>query len=579
MTDSAIVQEQISDNILEKPISGEYTTIPAGVALFYANEKSAEDLHIQNPETIVQQAEQRRNLYINLKQIFNADEIDHLRLENLYNELSNFLFADPNHARLILYLPFEIFPEGCQTIPSFHNLKTQYTDAWTRIIFERDVRASFVDGDVLEDGMGEPVRVRKAGHLIPDLLKKNLLDLDWILDLYTCSEDDEIQSAIAEGLHTAHFRNIISADALKNIRSVDSLIQQTSIIESHQKSEKRIVWEQKVQFEKDVQLSAQAIAEQLQQSAISVAQIIQHANDESFSTQELLCSAIEGITLAVENNRDHSLQLYEESKDWFLSLWETQNVTAREYILSAMRRLHRLNIVPTDDLEIFGITVPDVSHPFPIYLEKIEKSQWQSVMDITERIKNDAELSTLLYPFALTFGSKVKGYDSLSSDTDIALFFRPEAQITDREHILKLLHSKVDTEKVDKILEFWVESSDQSLFRTSEENSETTLNELQIHFLLGGVWIGKNDEQQDLYKRIVNFYLQQPEQSQRSHYLRQLELDILQYRLMHKGFRSQYPIRSREVLPVDLIDQESDFWDSGYRKVASLLYVSRVFLP
>jgi hypothetical protein len=63
-------------------------------------------------------------------------------------------------------------------------------------------------------------------------------------------------------------------------------------------------------------------------------------------------------------------------------------------------------------------------------------------------------------------------------------------------------------------------------------------------------------------------------------WLGELERDVLQYRLMHKGYRRFFPPRGGiDRFRAQGLDPESVFWDSGYRRLATKLFVSRVFLP
>jgi len=63
-------------------------------------------------------------------------------------------------------------------------------------------------------------------------------------------------------------------------------------------------------------------------------------------------------------------------------------------------------------------------------------------------------------------------------------------------------------------------------------------------------------------------------------YLEEMERDILQYRLMHKGYERFFPpAGGLHSAHADKVDGESMFWDSGYRQLATKLFASRVFLP
>ena len=63
-------------------------------------------------------------------------------------------------------------------------------------------------------------------------------------------------------------------------------------------------------------------------------------------------------------------------------------------------------------------------------------------------------------------------------------------------------------------------------------------------------------------------------------WMRELERDTLLYRLLHKGYArlntEQGGITTRNG---NDIDQNSMFWDSGYRRLATKLFITKVFLP
>ena len=61
--------------------------------------------------------------------------------------------------------------------------------------------------------------------------------------------------------------------------------------------------------------------------------------------------------------------------------------------------------------------------------------------------------------------------------------------------------------------------------------------------------------------------------------LESIEKDALQYRLMHKGYeRFCAPCGGSALKKQTSLDGNSPFWDSGYRAMATKLFVERVFL-
>ncbi len=49
---------------------------------------------------------------------------------------------------------------------------------------------------------------------------------------------------------------------------------------------------------------------------------------------------------------------------------------------------------------------------------------------------------------------------------------------------------------------------------------------------------------------------------------------------MHKGYRHFFPKKGNlETEHSDNVDSDSAFYDSGYRRLATQLFINRVFLP
>jgi hypothetical protein len=139
---------------------------------------------------------------------------------------------------------------------------------------------------------------------------------------------------------------------------------------------------------------------------------------------------------------------------------------------------------------------------------------------------------------------------------------------------------------VGSIKEAWmIEKEGKLQFRPIPEGATTVITARQIHFLLGGVWLHGDSESKSLREEITQKYLDLErfgtnKEDVRVQLLRQVELDMLQYRLMHKGYQRFYPsIRDEGTEHAEKIDGESTFWDPGYRRIASQLFISRVFLP
>ncbi len=136
----------------------------------------------------------------------------------------------------------------------------------------------------------------------------------------------------------------------------------------------------------------------------------------------------------------------------------------------------------------------------------------------------------------LVGGSRVKGYYSPGSDYD---FYRCDLSILE----------EVDPNKVHKVFDMF--------------------------------WISKDPEIEQKRAAIVKKYMELPADSPvRRDCLNRLESDLLQFRLMHKGFPYAYGADlSGGTKRFEKIDGASAFYDSRYREVASKLYAKYVFIP
>lgn len=120
-----------------------------------------------------------------------------------------------------------------------------------------------------------------------------------------------------------------------------------------------------------------------------------------------------------------------------------------------------------------------------------------------------------------------------------------------------------------------------NLYRNTIIELEDVSNDPPIHCLtLTMAWIGEEAEMTEvaqMYAAQNYFYLD--EDTHRNCLLR-LESDLLQFRLMHKGFPLAYANDcSRETREYTSIDGASAFYDDRYREIATELYLKYIVLP
>lgn len=580
---------------------------PAGVELFYhsADKVNSLSLELANDPRLLEQAGMRRVLYNLLKRIFDqvsdpcislyqATEkglIDNSTVSGLWQGISNFLEQDENNTRILLYLPFELLPNlnlvSDELSSSAQRLAGLYRNGWIQLLHETEPRANFVDGDVLEPGLGQPARVSKVGHLSPELLSRGIIDVNDILMILEAVPDISSKS-LAQGVMVANDRGLLVSEDWDRVQEViskrfGSIGQLFTGANKFMDSESPIIsparaaWLRKVYKEEMESKRADMLAQQLVDELISV-------QAGEIGKVELMAVFIGGKKLLKQvPEKVGSFVLRHEAT--IKNAWAAKDSSLKNIITDGLNHWARLGIIDAGFLEELGIKLVDLSSPFPFEIQELEED-FTDLITASYKIGAHPYLSKILYPGFLVFGSRVKGYADFRADLDAAIFFRPGVDIKDRLEILKVFKNDIsDTLNSDKFLEYWTAEKDGQLrFIRPVENTRIFVAEEEIHFSIGGSWIG-NEELALLRHRMLERYLDlsrfgDQKKHVRRQLLGQLELDILQYRLMHKGYRKLYPLVEREDTENSgLIDFKSDFWDPGYRRVATQLFLSRVFLP
>jgi len=559
-------------------------TPPAGVDLFLAGtkENSFFSQEIRTNSKLIDQAKQRRDLSQKIGEVFNsvvdvnmnidqaleANLIISEQVTEVYNSLADFIQTDTNNSRIILYLPSQILPSlnSKKELPDdLITAQNKFTDiykkAWFRLLYESDIRANFVDGDILEPEIGEPPRVRKAAHLVPTLLKCGMINKSEVLKIIEITSDNEIKHSLKEGLsETTYLKEPIPEFEI---------------------SPNRARWKKQVHREESLVLTASNLAEKFQDESFSLSKETDH-DKQLINLKSIF---IAGENFSINNNNEKAIEFGKKYQQLIIESWQTGDLETKNIIVNGLSHWHKLAIIETETLNKLGITVPDLSLPLPINPEKIVSQDFNFLIDGVKEILQDKKLSENIYPAFLIFGSRVKGYADQDADKDLAIFFKPNTLLENRDEILELLHNKIpELNNIEKILEYWTEDRNGNLrFRQISEKIKTIIGPPQIHFLTGGIWIGSGCQklQQDLLEQYfkLDSFGDQKEQV-RLNLLRQIEIDVLQCRLMHKGYRKFYPSRIPTAIENNkLIDGKSDYWDPGFRRVATQLFLSRVFLP
>ena len=144
---------------------------------------------------------------------------------DLFWQLTTFLEADASHARVILYLPFALIPprgwgNGSAELESAADQFVHaYEKSWRALLTENDVRANFVDGNILEPEFAPDGQemVKKAAHLIPWLAEKGVVSVHEMLALAESTSDDVLRQSIVDTFPALLARGLIREEEARQL--------------------------------------------------------------------------------------------------------------------------------------------------------------------------------------------------------------------------------------------------------------------------------------------------------------------------------------------------------------------------
>lgn len=570
---------------------------------------------------------------ISLEDAISKEYITEQEVAELYNSLSELLEESNDYERVILYLPFEFIPndtwepKSAELDKAIKRFKYIYKFAWENMLTVHDVRANFNTGDILEEEVatGNLPRVVKAAHLSPQLIKKGIINIKEVLELIESRKDKILTHSFADTLPVLSDMGLISNEEIKRLNTnsdpyikskfelinlpldkadddlsienfdllsiqerINKELEEISKKDYHNITERRKKWLKSEEKRKIIENAGKNIS-----AAILNHQLTEKSIDNFLSSQssaEYKQALIEGIRQSIEslekNDKDIAKKLYDEYSDLLTSIWHNNIPELQDSITKTFCRLNGLGIVSDEQLNSLGIQIPELSGSLSENLDSI-KNEIDQLKDILCLIEDDAEISKYIYPIATIFGSRLKGYGSKDSDIDIGIFIRPETSFKDKDKVRSLIDKFFgDKIKNSEIKEIWLKDEKDTLsIQNFGKEDEKIGDNLWTHVLFGAAWEGNPSEVNELRGKVLVPYMQETDEkiqgaNARDRYLESIERDILQYRLMHKGYEKYHPSYGGINTPhKDQIDGGSIFWDSGYRQKATQLFAQKVFIP
>jgi hypothetical protein len=554
-------------------------------------------------------------------QLINVNDV-----AKMYERLSYFLEGEISNNRLLLYLPFELIPDNAwsfeseELVQALKRFSRVYLGKWQELLAHHDIRANFVDGDILEAELrvGPLEEVCKAAHLAPILVGKKLIDQLDILSMIEKSTDKILRNSLADAMMILADKGLLSvvdldymsksSDAfLRNLAIIikDDQTTPTQLIPSSVKSlhnrywlfalwlefivasnvinrvyskrlkeapKPRADWEKQRDVDKLIKQYAKQIASGIITATLTKKDLSEFIN--SPGNQEMLLVAINGLRLAGEGlaitdfNLAKSLVRYFTSQ--LITLRQSKSSEIRDAVQILLSRWSHLKLLPSSLKTL--LDSPSLS-------KRVNEDEQRKLSALIVAIESDCQLLEYLHPVVLVYGSKIKGYGQANSDFDLAVFVRSGVDFAVRQQLrqslLKIFHlANLDGSVVD----FWLQDNWQ-IQDFSDPDAYLGDNSV-ASILFTGVWYGQPQTIKELFSRLLVSYLQTKDLPMRQFLLSEIERHTLLYRLLHKGYARFFPeqggIRTRNS---SYIDADCSFWDSGYRQLATKLFITTVFLP
>lgn len=546
---------------------------------------------------------------------------------HFYQNLIEFLDSEPYNKRLILYLSFELLPELTWRSSSkrlnevIFDFVQVYIKNWKLLIYEYDLEADFIDGDLLDNLhiKGLSPRVSKACHLIPILVEKGLLSVQKdVLEVIKKSDNPIIRNSTADALTALARLGLLSKTDIQSMkRSSDGLIQNMAMIienmsleekrldidkedlftflanmerelqkepESHFhdgsiKNEKRIAWEKTRNAEKMIDIYAGKLSTYyLATYTIDIPEIIDLIkSDSSDYYKAVIVTAIRNFCVELSiANLHQSIVVANMVLREFKKIYKTAPDYTRESIEVTFNHWANCKLITNKrhidsrrlERRILDSDIEAISD-----VEKLKK--------FTKVVLHSEQLSTLIFPVTILYGSKVKGYaKSKTADSDIAIFVKPGITLEQRTLIQDLVTKALQDSGLSlQPIEFWLDQKNDCLEIHNFDFFDNLLGDSSlVHVLFNGIWIGSSKVMSEISQKIIPPYLKVSDD--RNTWLKELERTVLQYRLMHKGYSRFYP-RVSGIITKEFSDIRGDstFWDTNFRRLATKLFLSNVYIP
>ena len=624
---------------------------PTWQDLFFAAEHSETSLldGINQDGRVLEQAQQRRELFNTMQSVFsgvpdtNMDLSGAFRkqlippdqLTNFYVQLSAFIQSDNQNDRLVIQLPFQVLPDksdGSTVLPEklehAQNVFTQvYMKSWRRLLNTSESRDNYVDGDFFDFEQGKDlVEVVKVAHFIPELVRRNLLDVREVFDLLETTENEELKLSIIDTLPLLEKLGYITKDDWQKypvpqpkysfmqfvefsvyvkdnnedlpineylnseyVKSVKALKASADVAHNSDidKLAIRVEWEEK-EIDKGVKKRlSDIVASNYIGGTVTQFDLARLATGENQLFQEIVSGSLPTIIQKLGCvDIDKAREFAAKNLDVFLTLMKKKDSRVVDQITTGLSYCYKEGIIDSDYLKVVNVQIPKMTTPELQDVQVLTKDFIEPSLELVKDLQENPEFNKIFYPIILLYGSRLKNYHTSSSDMDSVLFSRPAKSKEERRRIKDLAKKLVSQVEGLSNNVLYLDEDESSFGLVDYEDGHPLVSRLNwVHITHNALWLGEEDTvssvKSDLERAVFDLsQFGRYKDEARRVAMFSLETDALRSGLMFKGYeRYNQTQRPYDLESGSTIDADSTFWDPGYRQVASQLFVSRVFLP
>lgn len=513
-------------------------------------------------------------IYKQLNSGIDITEIKDVNINEIYNDLEQIINEDDYNKRIILYLPFELLDKD-------NNFNNFYKSKFIELLNEIDYREDFNKGDIPEINIRkikELPLVSKACHLIPFLIKKDIFKIEEILNIIEDQKNPIIINSFCDTLNILREQNFLNTASIEKLNKSKHLQIKNTLklieLENIEPDDLKSCEEVFSAYKKEIE------------------------NSKNFESPELPPNRVKWLK---ENNKENTILKYtkilENTKNTKSYIKDKlENPENEQEIILILKFIETiiLNKKNEDLLDVVNENKNNPNYKYqPLLInfsEKIKNTKnntlenkalsygiEKGVKTLSQEINKDNYLKEKIYNVIFLGGSYLKGYATPESDLDLNIIIRPNTNFRERDEIQKHLENIIKKHNLNaSIMEFWTkENINKEIEINDFEDPDNNLADSSMTSILFSDLYGDTKDIKEIQEKLLPSFANKSEK-----FLIKTEHDFLQYRLVQKGYYKNH-IKNKilDSKFISDIDGDSAFFDPGYRRLATKLFLEKIYFP